>query len=58
MGCDIYFLKTLKMKKMLIIIWVLHNLTLLLEKYIKTLFNEILTIATTKKLSFWEKGYW
>ena len=45
-------------KKMLIIIWVVHNLTLLLEKYIKTLFNEILTIATTKKLSFWEKGYW
>lgn len=45
-------------KKMLIIIWVVHNLTLMLEKYIKTLFNEILTIATTKKLSFWEKGYW
>ncbi len=58
MGCDIYFLKTLKMKKMLIIIWVVHNLTLMLEKYIKTLFNEILTIAITKKLSFWEKGYW
>ena len=48
MGCDIYFLKTLKMKKMLIIIWVVHNLTLMLEKYIKTLFNEISTIAITK----------